>query len=179
MSFKVHKSELDAALHLIRNKKKKEFLGYGKKINLKIWNLCSRDGIGGSNIKHTSSFGRLTKTQQLLFHLNRSVLRHDWEAVATCIEYLLNLNGKILPVIWKAMILVLLNHKKSTPDKLNDFLQICLGLRTEEERINFMQELLSFPQDLSLYSKKKIKEEDLDFDWDYDDDDDDEEEAIS
>lgn len=54
---------------------------------------------------------------------------------------------------------------------------MCLGIRTEEEQIKFMKELLFVQQDLKYFSKTKVKEEEvMEFDWDYSTE---EEEAVS
>ncbi|KAL1115035.1 hypothetical protein AAG570_007066 [Ranatra chinensis] len=125
------------------------------------WNAIKNDGWASSVSE--GKFGP-TSVQSLLSQLRRSVSEHDWSSVARIIDFMLNLNGKLMPVIWKACFLVLFNHPNSSAQTLNDFLMVCLGLTTEQAMSDFLTCLLTLPTDLD--NVVKFRQEETYFDSD-------------
>ncbi|KAK9500522.1 hypothetical protein O3M35_001770 [Rhynocoris fuscipes] len=100
-----------------------------------------------------------TNTQLLLSQLRKCISEHNWAAAARCVHYMLDMNGKLLSVIWKSLIVILFNHSNVTAQTLNEFLQMCLGLHSNVDKSEFLETLLTLPKDISIFSRNRIKTE--------------------
>ncbi|XP_073976702.1 uncharacterized protein [Rhodnius prolixus] len=153
---KTTKDNFLRAVKLIKNKDVKTSpldSVFNRKVKRKVLNLCSHDSTI-PNLRRPNSEVLPTNTQLLLSQLRKCTSEHNWSAAARCVYYMLDMNGKLLPVIWKSIIVILFNHPKVNAQNINDFLQMGLALRTYEEKSKFLLQLLSLPNDIRMFSCK-------------------------
>lgn len=161
---KIDGNELDRkclkeALRLVSKElKKKKRNEYNLRKNRVHITCGSREPQLGRFNRH-QSHNYSTSCNMLLNELRTCIGFGFWSAAATLITFLLKMNGTLMPVIWRASLVVLLYHENASHQQLNDFLEQCLGLRSVVEKRSFLHNIFSIDSCDRLNDKGQTGEE--------------------
>lgn len=118
-------------------------------------NEIIRDTSPKPNYCHTGSY--------LLNKIHKAILHHNWTHCLDLLKELLTysgLNSRYLMYIFRVIFILLFNLRVS-PDQLDLFLSVALGMKDEKLKSNFLKSLFELPEELKFGSRieaRKLRE---------------------
>lgn len=110
-------------------------------------NEIIRDTSPKPNYCHTGMY--------LLNRIHKAILNHNWPHCLDLLQELLTysgLNGRYMMYIFRVIFILLFNLRVS-PDQLDSFLSVALGIKDEKLKSNFLKSLFELPEKLKYGSR--------------------------